>query len=338
MRKRLGAAVAAAVLAALFANAGVRGADPAPGGDAAALQQIKPDKAEDLKVFYPDGRVVEGEAALALMATGKTGLNLWLAGNQFFAMPDVLAAFQRTDPKVVGLITLPPGDVMSALRKGGWSFRGESYRFVPDVVGHVEVAPLKPLAASGMADGYVTYMHNKLVLMVAQGNPKGIKGVQDLGRDDLQIRLPNPLTEGITRTYAKPMLVAHGLWGKVSGGKPDCKECFVAPNVWFTTVHHREIPDGIKAGKTDVGIVWATEYLNARKQGIAIDMVAIDKAASMEDEVVYVAAAITTAPHAALGRHFVEWLLSDAAQAAYAGWGFIGASPAERAKGMVALR
>jgi ABC-type molybdate transport system substrate-binding protein len=333
MKKRIGATVAATILAATFAIGGACAADPAPGADAGALQPIKSDKAEDLKVFYPDGRVVDGQAALALMASGKTDLNLWLAGNQFFAMPDVLKAYQRSDPKTVGIITLPPGDVMNALRKGGWTFR-----FVPDVVGHVEVAPLKSLAAGGMADGYVTYMHNKLVLMVAQGNPKGIKGVQDLGRDDLQIRLPNPLTEGITKTYAKPMLVAHGLWGKVSGGKPDCKECFGAPNVWFTTVHHREIPDGIKAGKTDVGIVWATEYLNAHKQGAAIDMVALDKAASMEDEVVYVAAAITTAPHAALGRRYVEWLLSDAAQQAYTGWGFIGASPADRAKGMVALR
>jgi len=336
--KHFGTIVVAVALAASFIARSAIGADTAPAAAAPALQQIKPDKAEDLKVFYPDGRVVEGAEAMALMAGGKTDLVLWLAGNQFFAMPDVLKAYQRSDPKTIGIITLPPGDVMNAVQKGGWSFRGQSYKFMPDVVGHVAVAPLKGLATKGMADAYVTYMHNKLVLMVAKGNPKGIKSVQDLGRDDLQIRLPNPLTEGITKTYAKPMLVEHGLWGKVSGGKPDCKECYGAPNVWFTTVHHREIPEGIMAGKTDVGIVWATEYLNAHQKGTPVDMVVLDKAASMEDKVVYVATAITTSPRAALGRKYVEFLLSEPAQTAYTGWGFIGATAGDKAKGFVSLR
>lgn len=331
--------LSAVILAAATLPVGHAIADGAtPPAAAAALQEIKADKSEDLKVRFPDGRIIEGKQAIEMMASGKTDLNLWLAGNQFFAMPDVLEAWQREDPKVVGIITLPPGDVMSAVLLGGWTFQGQAYRFTPDVVGQVEVAPLQKLAAKGMADRYVTYMHNKLVLMVAKGNPKQIKGVQDLARGDLEIRLPNPLTEGITKTYAKPMLVTHNLWDRLSGGKPDCKECLGAPNVWFTTVHHREIPEGIKAGKTDVGIVWATEYLNARKEGAAVDMVPLDRAASMEDAVIYVASAIKTAPHAALGAKYVQWLLSDAAQSAYAGWGFIGATAGDRARGLVALR
>jgi ABC-type Fe3+ transport system substrate-binding protein len=67
-------------------------------------------------------------------------------------------------------------------------------------------------------------------------------------------------------------------------------------------------------------------------------MVVLDKSASMEDKVVYVATAITTSPRAALGKKYVEWLLSDAAQGAYAGWGFIGASADDRTKGFVSLR
>jgi hypothetical protein len=39
----------------------------------------------------------------------KAALVLWLAGNQFFAMDDVVHAFQAQHPgTTVGLITLPP--------------------------------------------------------------------------------------------------------------------------------------------------------------------------------------------------------------------------------------
>ena len=63
------------------------------------------------------------------------------------------------------------------------------------------------------------YARNQLELMVAEGNPKNIKGVEDLARDDLVQSHPNPLTEGIFKFYGSQMLKEAGLYEKVTGGK-----------------------------------------------------------------------------------------------------------------------
>lgn len=309
--------------------------DPGAGPSAAALaakesEAIPDNKDDDLRVFYPDGKVVKGENALALMGSGKTGLNIWLSGNQFFAMEDVVHAFQQAHPAAVGVITLPPGKVLSATLKGGWRYQGKEYRFTPDVIGQVDMGSLKKLKAAGMATGYVTYMHNELVLMVAKGNPKGISGIDDLGRDDISVMLPNPVTEGIMTFYAKPVLESHGLWQKLSDGK-ECQACAPTRNVYFTSVHHREIPAGIQAGKTDVGIVWATEVQHALEQGAQVDVVRLPPADSQINQVIYVASPLANGPHGAAARQYVEFLGSEAAQDAYARHGFVKAKESERA-------
>src|SRR5262249_55768145 len=58
-------------------------------------------------------------AKVVLDQMPKSGLVLWLAGNQFFAMDDVIGAFQKHEPGVsVGLITLPPGLLLQAIKAG----------------------------------------------------------------------------------------------------------------------------------------------------------------------------------------------------------------------------
>ena len=66
-------------------------------------------KETDVKFYAANGgKAVTGADAFAQMP--KAGLVLWLAGNQFFAMDDVIGAYQKQHPDVsVGLITLPPG-------------------------------------------------------------------------------------------------------------------------------------------------------------------------------------------------------------------------------------
>jgi hypothetical protein len=62
-------------------------------------------------------------------------LVVWIAGNQFFAMDEVIAAFQKIHPGVtVGLITPPPGLILSAIQGGGWNYNGKVYRCVPDII------------------------------------------------------------------------------------------------------------------------------------------------------------------------------------------------------------
>ncbi|ARU31879.1 hypothetical protein CAP31_09455 [Sulfuriferula sp. AH1] len=72
------------------------------------FEMIPANKDDDLRVFYPDGKVIKGETALQLMQASKPGLTIWLAGNQFFAMEDVIHAFQKQHKDIVGVITMPP--------------------------------------------------------------------------------------------------------------------------------------------------------------------------------------------------------------------------------------
>ena len=59
-----------------------------------SMPAIPSGKETDVKFYPPNGsKPVMGGDAFAQMP--KAGLILWLAGNQFFAMDDVVAAFQE---------------------------------------------------------------------------------------------------------------------------------------------------------------------------------------------------------------------------------------------------
>lgn len=292
------------------------------------LETIPADKDEDLRVLYPDGKIVKGEDALKLMQSGKTGFNIWLAGNQFFAMEAVIKSFQKNHRNVVGVITMPPGKVLNAILSGGWVYAGKEYAMTPDVFGMVDMGSLQKLKSAGKGRDYVTYMHNQLVLMVAKDNPKNIKGIADLGRPELQVMLPNPLNEGIMKFYAKKVLQNNGLWDRLSAGK-ECQDCNGAPNVYFAVVHHREIPNGIKTGTADVGIVWATEYQNALAHQLPVSVVNLPEQDSMKNEVNYLAASNSGAPHGKAAAEYLQFLGTEEAQKVYAQFGFIKASTEE---------
>ena len=304
-------------------------ADSAPmPAQVSAFEVVPKNKDNDLRLFNADGSVTKGPAALEKMNGAQ--LVLWLAGNQFFAMEDVIHSFQRQNPGVgsVGLITLPPGLILKAIQKGGWTYQGKDYPMQPDIYGSVDLGHLKKLKAVNLMDQYMVYVHNEMELIVARGNPKNIKGIDDLGRDDVRSMLPNPLDEGIMTFYGKPVLQRHGLWEKLTGGK-ECKSCQTTPNTYFTAVHHREIPEALKAGKTDVGIVWVTETKNELGTGSEVVSVPLPPQDSMVHDVAYVIGVLTNAKNGAATQRYMDFLKTNEAQSAYAKFGFIRATPAE---------
>lgn len=325
--RRLFAALLVVGLSGGLAHAADAG-PPARTPAAQAMEPIPANKDSDLRLFLADGRIVNGAAAMQRM-DADANLTLWLAGNQFFAMEHVIRTFQKEYPQVgnVGLITLPPGIILKAINAGGWSYEGKDYRMQPDIYGSVQQGHLKTLKGKGRMNRFLVYTHNALDLIVPKGNPKGIRGMADLGRDDLKVMLPNPIDEGIMTFYARKVLVKHKLWDKLSGGK-ECKSCSPTPNVYFTAVHHREIPDALKAGTADAGIVWATETKNALEEGHAVEAVPLPAEDSLIDEVSYAIGAMTDARHKDAANHYLSFLKSDKGQDAYAKFGFIKASKA----------
>ena len=313
--------VGAAVLAAAIIAGNVVHAE-------SKYASVPPKKDDDLKLYYTDGRILKGQEAMARMQ-GDAGLILWLAGNQFFAMDDVVHAFQKAHPGTsVGVITLPPGLLLTAIQKGGWTYGGKDYPGRPDVYASVNLGHLKKLKAAGMMKEHAIYMHNELVLMVAKGNPKKIRGVADIGRDDVRTSMPNPESEGIMVFYGRKVLERHGLWDKVSGGKK-CRSCQTTPNNWFTSVHHRETPERISDGRSDTGIVWITETIQAQNQGVPVEAVKLPPEDSLRDEVAYAIGALSNSPRKQAAQRYLAFLSTPDAQAAYAKYGFVNAQPHE---------
>jgi hypothetical protein len=114
------------------------------------LAAIPPSKDTDLKFYSADGTIENGARALEHM-TSDADLVLWLAGNQFFAMDEVVGAFQKSHPGVtVGLITLPPGLLLSAIQGGGWIYDGKPYRGTPDIYASVNLGHLRQLKDAGV--------------------------------------------------------------------------------------------------------------------------------------------------------------------------------------------
>jgi ABC-type molybdate transport system substrate-binding protein len=292
------------------------------------LTAIPADKDTDLKLYYADGRIVTGGAALANMQQDAK-LILWMAGNQFFAMDDVIAEFQKQVPKTdVGVVTLPPGLIVSAIERGGWRYNDRDYPGLPDIYASVSIGHLQELLHRGYMHDYLTYMHNELVLMVAKGNPKEIHGIDDLKRADVRTSMPNPVNEGIMQFYGRKVLERHGLWQTISGGK-ECTGCQTTANNWFTAVHHRETPDRILAGTSDAGLVWATEAQEARRLGKGVEEVKLPSEDSLRDEVAYAIGALTRGPRQWMATRYLLFVTSPEAQAAYAKYGFVRASPYE---------
>ena len=307
-------------------------AQPAVAAQAATTQfvAIPKNKDNDAKFYAADGKVSKGADALSRMQR-EAGLVLWLAGNQFFAMDEVMHAFQKHSPGVqVGLITLPPGLILSAIKAGGWEYGIASYAGLPDIYASVNLGHLQVLKKAGLMEQYAVYMHNELQIMVGKGNPTGIKGIADLARPGIRTSMPNPVNEGIMQFYARKVLERHGLWQQISGGT-ECVSCQTTASNWFTAVHHRETPDRINAGTADAGIVWKTEVLEAIRDGAEVEGVELPATDSLRDEVSYAIGALTHSPRSANAAKYLEFLATAEGQDAYARYGFVKATATELA-------
>jgi ABC-type molybdate transport system substrate-binding protein len=281
----------------------------------------------DYRTFHADGKVEYGKIGDSYTAD----LVMYLAGNQFMVMNELIKDFQKKNPdvKIVYVETIPPGQILKGQLLKQGEIQGQKTAMNPDLYASVNLGHLKTLKAKGMMDDHMIYIHNKLELMVAQGNPKGIKGPEDLGRDDLVQSHPNPLTEGIFKFYGSQMLKDLGLYDKVTGNK-QCKSCWAVPGkTWFTSRHHRETPYRIEHGEADVGIVWTTEVAYGKSQGRKIDGVEIPAPYNMAAKVNYAIGPLKTGRNQGNASRYLSYLATPEAQNIYAKYGFVKASEKE---------
>jgi len=282
---------------------------------------------KDYRTFHANGEVEFG----AIENSYTADLVMYLAGNQFMVMNELIGDFQAKNPDIesVYVETIPPGQILKGQLLKQGEIEGKPTAMNPDIFASVNIGHLRKLHSLDLMDEYMIYIHNKLALMVAEGNPKGIEGPQDLARDDLVQSHPNPLTEGIFKFYGSEMLKDLGIYEKVTGGA-ECRECWaVEGKTWFTARHHRETPDRIEKGEADVGIVWTTEVVHAEAKGRPLSGVAIAFPLNKQDKVNYAIGIMNNGRNAGNAQRYLAYLGTDDAQAIYEKYGFIRATPEE---------
>lgn len=250
-------------------------------------------------------------------------LVLFVAGNQFMVMEELLAVFQNQYPGIKKIFyeTLPPGLELKQILAGGALFRDYLIAVRPDVYASVSQAAMKKLEEKDLisAEDYFLYLHNRIVLMVPAGNPAQITSVEDLARRDVRISQPNPEYEDIAFHIMDMYRQAGGddLIHRIM------EEKRAEGTTILTVVHHRETPLRIRIGTVDVGPVWATEIQHARQTKLAVDMVDPGEGLDQREEINYYVCNLKDSGNPENGAKFLEFIRSPLAQGIYERYGFV---------------
>ena len=250
-------------------------------------------------------------------------LVVFMAGNQFMVMPELIMAFQQRYPAIQKIYyqTLPPGLQLRQILAGGAWFGNRLLDVAPDIYTSVNEKAMQTLEQAGrLRNGdYRLYLHNRLTLLVPAGNPAGIGSVSDLGRAEVRISQPDPENEDIGwhiidmyRQAGGEKLVQRIMEEKRASG-----------TTLFTKVHHRETPMRIRENLVDVGPVWATEARYAEACGLGSEVVEPGPALDQRQQVNYYICRLTGAPHPENGDRFLDFICSTLARDIYRRHGFV---------------
>ncbi len=277
---------------------------------------------KDRNIDLPEIPSTRGDDLHNIEYMNNADLVLFMAGNQFMVMNDLLNEFQKTYPEVKKIFyeTLPPGLELKQILAGGARFKDIVIDVVPDIYTSVTEDAMKELSRNGhikINDSFV-YLHNRIVLMVPEGNPAGIKTVNDIGREDIRISQPGAMED-----------ISHyiiNMYDKAGGNslvRRILEEKRAEGTTILTIVHHRETPLRIKKGTVDVGPVWATEVVNAIKDGLKVEAIEPGKGLDQSDEVNYFITKLKKAPNPENANKFLQFIKSERAQDIYKQYGFV---------------
>jgi len=246
-------------------------------------------------------------------------LVIFIGGNQFFVLPQLIAAFEQQHPELKGHIfyeTLPPGILRKQIAANDALTLGNlTIQVKPDVY-EAGARVLKEMEQANQVKGVVQYATNDLEIMIPAANPKNIQSLKDLGRPDVRLSMPNPQWEGVANQIASSLRKAGGdslyqavYQDKVKSGK-----------TVLTEIHHRQTPMRIMSGQADAGVTWASEVRFQESIGNPIKGIVIP--ADLNTTAIYAGGVMQDAPHPAIAAQWLAFLKSPQAQTIYHEYGF----------------
>jgi ABC-type molybdate transport system substrate-binding protein len=246
-------------------------------------------------------------------------LVIFIGGNQFFVLPQLIAAFEQQHPELEGHVfyeTLPPGILRKQIAANDAITLGNlTLQVKPDVY-EAGARVLKQMEQANQVKGIVQYATNDLEIMIPAANPKNIQSLKDLGRPDIALSMPNPAWEGVAKQISDSLRKAGGdslyqavYQDKVKDGK-----------TVLTEIHHRQTPMRIMSGQVDAGITWASEVSFQESIGNPIKGIVIP--ADLNTTATYAGGVMQDAPHPAIAAQWLAFLKSPQAQTIYRQYGF----------------
>ena len=160
------------------------------------------------------------------------------------------------------------------------------------------------------SDSRVNLLENKVVLVVPEGNPKGIEGFDDLAAKlaDGSVLMAMGNSDVPVGQYTQKILAYYKL---------DETALANAGTITYGT-NVKEVTTQVSEGSVDCGIVYCTDAFSA---GLTV----VDSATKdMCGQVIYPAAVMKDAKHADAAKAFLEYLQSDAAMKVFENVGFSG--------------
>jgi molybdate transport system substrate-binding protein len=197
------------------------------------------------------------------------------------AFAEMEAAFEADHPGTDVILNLGPS---SGLRE-------QILEGAPvDVFASANTANMDQVAGEGLVAGESwIFAHNRLAIAVPAGNPAGITGLPDLGREDLLIGLCAAAVP--CGDFARTALALAGVDPAIDTNEPDV----------------RALLTKLGAGELDAGITYLTDVVAAGGEVEAIDMP--DEANVVAD---YPIAVMTYSPNPGAAAAFVDFVISDA--------------------------
>jgi len=199
------------------------------------------------------------------------GLAIFTEGNHLMALlsDDIVGAFPswaRSQPRYAGLdlenivvVTLPQPIVVQMIRTGGIALGNltldvsRSSGFYPDIVmGGPD--PLRQLRELGVVEPRARFFSKNrgLALLVAKGNPLGIRGLTDVARSGARLAQPDSVEVAARVRYRAAV---EELIGKPAAGAFFAAEVERFPGRIGIT--HRDVPEMVARGYADVAF---TQY------------------------------------------------------------------------------
>jgi sulfate transport system substrate-binding protein len=175
-----------------------------------------------------------------------------------------------------------------------------------------------------------------VVLAVRPGNPKNIRGWEDLARPDVEVLTPNPRTSGgaMWNIAALVGAVERGRTGRPAdeaGAQALLTE--VLANVRVMDKGARESMLSFEGGVGDVAITYENEVRASIQAGKAVEMVLPDSTLRIDAPIAVVDGVVDRKGSRAAAEALVAWLLADEAQRVLGEHGFRPADPARAPAG-----